>query len=328
MKSRLAAVVALAASVPSAAHAWDDEGHEIVAWFAYQNLTPGARAQAVALLREHPQLDLLKKGCPKGFDEDLYIFMKAATWPDMMRSAANDPGLKEHHRLWHFIDTPFETQGVTASPPVLHWRPGTDPKNIVQALAKCDADLSSPHVEQAEKSKRLCWTLHLVGDIHQPLHAAALFSEQFPQGDHGGNTFGITEDNEPHELHAYWDQLLGASKSIKRVQAHAAALAQRPELKPDRFAAQIEQHSTPAEWAAESFELARDVAYDHGNLRGEPVADSRHLPQDAPALPEGYHAKALALAERQAALAGFRLAAVVNHHFEHPAPAPKPAETP
>ena len=38
-----------------------------------------------------------------------------------------------------------------------------------------------------EKAIYLTWLMHLVGDIHQPLHCAAVFSEQFPNGDKGGN---------------------------------------------------------------------------------------------------------------------------------------------
>ena len=311
----MVAVACVAGALALPAHAWDDEGHEIVAWLAYQRMTPGARAEAVKLLRKHPQLELLLKGKPKDFDEDLYLFMRAATWPDMMRSAALDPGLKEHHRLWHFIDVPVETEGVVVSQPVLVWHAGTDPKNIVQALAKCELELGSPHVSEEEKAKALCWELHLVGDIHQPLHAVALFSEMFPGGDHGGNSFGVTEDGEPWELHAYWDRLLGSSKSFKRVASDAQKIGERADLKREAFKAVLGAHTTAAEWAAESFELAKTVAYDGGKLKGEKIEDSRHLPQDAPSLPAGYHERAEETAKKQASLAGWRLADAMEEVF-------------
>ena len=38
-----------------------------------------------------------------------------------------------------------------------------------------------------EKAIYLTWLMHLVGDIHQPLHCTAVFREQFPNGDKGGN---------------------------------------------------------------------------------------------------------------------------------------------
>jgi hypothetical protein len=60
-----------------------------------------------------------------------------------------------------------------------------------------------------EKAIYLTWLLHLVGDIHQPLHCTAVFSEQFPNGDKGGNDAFIRIRSSPVKLHAFWDGLLG-----------------------------------------------------------------------------------------------------------------------
>lgn len=53
---------------------------------------------------------------------------------------------------------------------------------------------------------------HLVGDIHQPLHATSLVNKRFPKGDNGGNAFMI--DNSSKNLHNYWDQILKGVKDI------------------------------------------------------------------------------------------------------------------
>ena len=51
--------------------------------------------------------------------------------------------------------------------------------------------------------------MHLVGDIHQPLLCTAVFSEQFPNGDKGGNDAFVRIRTSPVKLHAFWDGMLG-----------------------------------------------------------------------------------------------------------------------
>ena len=74
---------------------------------------------------------------------------------------------------------------------------------------------------QLEKSMALRFVTHIIGDIHQPLHAAALFDDKlFPNGDEGGNLFKIKylPNEEIGNLHKLFDS--GASNlnnSYKRV---------------------------------------------------------------------------------------------------------------
>mgnify|MGYP002145137110 CR=1 FL=1 len=70
---------------------------------------------------------------------------------------------------------------------------------------------------QFEMSFMLRHLLHLVGDIHQPLHAAALFSNEFPKGDDGGNLFKINYSESVTNLHKLYDSLFEKSEDIKRV---------------------------------------------------------------------------------------------------------------
>ena len=60
------------------------------------------------------------------------------------------------------------------------------------------------------------YLIHLVGDLHQPLHASALYSEMFPNGDRGGNSFKISypDDKQVKNLHALWDSCVGQYGSI------------------------------------------------------------------------------------------------------------------
>lgn len=59
--------------------------------------------------------------------------------------------------------------------------------------------------EQLEKSMMLRYLIHVLGDIHQPLHASALFNEVFKDGDQGGNLFLIKYNSEIGNLHKLFD---------------------------------------------------------------------------------------------------------------------------
>jgi hypothetical protein len=69
------------------------------------------------------------------------------------------------------------------------------------------------------------------------------------------------------------------------------------------------------DWAAESHELAKTVAYAGGKvaeLAAKAPAFLSPVPDTVPVEPEGYSAKAHAVADRRAALAGYRLADLVR----------------
>jgi len=72
---------------------------------------------------------------------------------------------------------------------------------------------------QFEKSTALRFLTHIIGDIHQPLHAAALFNDQFPNGDQGGNLFKIVypDNKEINGLHKFFDSGAAKLPELKRV---------------------------------------------------------------------------------------------------------------
>lgn len=58
----------------------------------------------------------------------------------------------------------------------------------------------------AERALFARYLVHIVGDIHQPLHSVAMFNETFPSGDRGGNSIKIVLLNgTTQNLHAFWD---------------------------------------------------------------------------------------------------------------------------
>src|SRR5690349_18605954 len=93
----------------SAACGWNDTGHMVCAQIAYRELRPEVRERVAQLLRTHPRYrqDLLRD-MPEGFgDAGLYAFMKAATWPDMVRDLGNPMHASHHHPTWHYVDFPL-----------------------------------------------------------------------------------------------------------------------------------------------------------------------------------------------------------------------------
>lgn len=59
----------------------------------------------------------------------------------------------------------------------------TNPWEINQAIAT----ITNTRAAELDKARQLRFLIHMVGDIHQPLHAATLYSNEFPRGDLGGN---------------------------------------------------------------------------------------------------------------------------------------------
>ncbi len=147
------------------------------------------------------------------------------------------------------------------------------------------------------KSYDLVWLLHIVGDVHQPLHATSRFSAQFKKGDNGGNSEKICVTSCGEALHAFWDDLLGTSNS--------AVSAIRAASKLDDAPTSGAKVSNPHAWITESFELAKGTVY-------EPIGDGKGPFQ----LSEDYQDDAKTIAEERVALAGARLAKLLNAHLK------------
>lgn len=303
------AAIVFVATAPAVA--WNDFGHMLSARLAYAHLTPEAKAKWNAVLKEHPQYEALADKCSLNTDKELWVFMRAATWPDMLRTRTNPLHATDHHPTWHYVNFPIERDGVKGPVPELEWKPGTDPANIVQALQKCEAELKDAKLPDADKAKALCWYLHLVGDLHQPLHATALFSKDYPKGDRGGNLFIVDNGGRISRLHSVWDDILANDEIGANVDARAKQLEAKPELAKNKLAAEFAKKSYE-QWARESFELAKTAGYQSGKLKGEKPAANDTLPVTAPALPAKYIEEGKKVAEKRIVLAGHRIAAQVS----------------
>jgi hypothetical protein len=263
-KSRLAVVVLLLSACLQAL-AWNSVGHMTVAYAAYQQLTPAEKARVAVLLKLNPYYSKWLGFIPAGTsdaDRDMYVFMMAATWPDEIKAmgsgyTGNDnpprgesPSLnvgysdKQAHKYWHFVNTPFSQDGTAL--PAVGVPTATQKIGVFrQALASSEPDLL--------KSYDLVWLLHLVGDVHQPLHCATRVTKAKPHGDEGGNL--VVVDGPDKELHAFWDDAVGEGDTQDFMKAVTVGQSLPP------ADASLAADAKEDDWAAESFSLAKSNVY-------------------------------------------------------------------
>ena len=81
-----------------------------------------------------------------------------------------------------------------------------EPVNILTALAENERVVKKDS-DWERKAIALAWHFHLVGDVHQTLHTAQLFTVDYLNGDRGGNEIcvRVTQAGQPMPLHRFWE---------------------------------------------------------------------------------------------------------------------------
>jgi hypothetical protein len=289
----------LAAALAAAAHpasAWGPVGHRVVGGIADPLLSPAAQAAVADLLADDRDRD----GAPSG----RRTLADVADWADEIRGTPAD---RPH---WHFDNEPVCARAPDPGAGSSRWcAQGQCASAQLQSALAVLADRRRTH---AERNAALKWAVHLVGDLHQPLHAADLAE--------GGNRIRVAPyernrrkhppagNGRGESLHAFWDTRLVAialhtrqgdvaprtlSRLVRAAQGEDPALVAAP----------------PAQWVAESNRIARDFA-----LRLDGVSCERERPGDTPpvSLPDDYVGHARTIVVERLALAGARLAYVLN----------------
>ena len=321
MKRRLFPVLTLilALLLPQSALAWNGPGHQLVARIAWENMTPTARRNAIALLQAAPQDACLLDLFPNSGDPDIRqreFFMRVSTWPDIVRPRRGGEDTRActrfHRANWHFINFFWEgTSGATGSNAPRDRQDIAIPEvNAVERLKffRPFVCCSMPPcgTPQEERATTLAWILHLVGDIHQPLHTSARVTLRPDEGagDRGGNLFLLNSSGDT--LHGFWDNIVNNSIPQQPGESDMAYL--------ERVALQIMQDHPrsgmlsrlrPGDfeaWAREGFETSKREAYPSSLRRGRRPSAS-------------YQANTLRIAREAIALGGYRLADLLNQMF-------------
>lgn len=293
-------VLILGFTASTDAWAWSRTGHMIAASIAYRSLPEDLQAEYTDWLRHHPDFDRwhadyasVTGGIPLGE----YLFMRASVWPDEIRGRRNGPPSPYNHPTWHYTNFPLNKEAGFPVEPTL-----TPENDVLFGIPESERVMSSDTTSAVEKAAHLSWLLHLIGDLHQPLHAVALVNETYPNGDRGGNDFFIrvSADAPPFRLHGFWDGLFGRDDNSRLIHNEAIRLSA---LFPQDDLAELQETTTHG-WAMESRALAIAHVYLEGNLEGR----DRATQAEAVVAPEGYTKQAKEVAERQVTLAGYRLA--------------------
>jgi len=287
--------------VPSPAIAWNAAGHRISALIAWERLDDRSKSAVAGLLRQHPDFERWQARS-RDPDPDRAAFLEASTWPDDIRRdrrfytagrALPTPTLQgfpdmERRLAWHYVDRPVQPERKGRR------SPGTLDLQLT-ALPKL---LCNSKSSDADRAYALPWLIHLIGDAHQPLHAA---SRDRPNGndDGGGNAQRIVNPFQPRHpstnLHSYWDDLPGKpwlrGKHLAST-ARALTILYAPTTPPGE----------PAQWLDESWQLARDSAYPPGE-------------ESVLTISAEFQSGAVEIASRRLVEAGYRLADQLQRLF-------------
>ncbi|HSU16852.1 S1/P1 nuclease [Longimicrobium sp.] len=304
MKRTLMLPVALAFVTLTArpAWAWDGFGHQLVARIAWENMTPQARGRAIAVLQGAAQDTRLLQGFGTGTltpQQQVRLFMAGATWPDDVRPP-DSRGAKYHVRDRHFTDL-FWRQSYDFGPFHDDSRPPAG--DLLNDFAGLRTQVTGPDHEQAAVA--LAWLLHLVGDIHQPLHASGRITPSEPDGDQGGNLYKlehITADRQ-RTLHSVWDNIITSNARRLPGEADDAFMTRIATETMHRhprseFAAEMGQTDV-SQWARASVHLAQRRVYRAPLHRNQAASTT-------------YRNAAFHAADPRIALAGYRLADLLN----------------
>lgn len=301
---QIASVVCLLTLLPSFAAGWNDKGHMVIARLAWKELTPAERTKAIRILEKHPHYqEFLVGKRPDNIPLEEWVFMRAATWSDWVRRGPSDRR-RYHMDTAHYIDYPILLPGSAATPEQIPAR------NAVSQIATSQRFVKNGN--QEEQAVHLCWLLHLIGDIHQPLHCCSFYSNDFPTGDRGGNLSKVRiEGRSIIRLHPFWDGLLGSATTLSSIASTTneieGLLANQPEVIADDLAKDL----TADSWAQEGLAIAKKQIYLDGEL--QPANDQNQpKPEDVPLVSEDYAKAAGRTARFCAGKAGKRLAMTLH----------------
>jgi hypothetical protein len=271
MKARLflAAAATAFALAPAPAVAWGKTGHRVVAAIADAQLSGLARAHVKEILGQAESLD------------------EAANWPDEMRSNPS-PFWQKTSTPWHY---------VTLNGIVYDHAPSEG--DALEALNKYSATLRDPAASLADKQLALRFVVHIIGDLHQPLHVGKCC-------DKGGNDVKVKWFGRDLNLHSVWD----------------SALVDEQQLSFTEMTAKLQRHTSnadviawwdinPRDWMSESAQI-RETIYPRPSID----------PKKVPELSYSYVYQNSPIMERRLKQAGVRLAAYLNALYAEPRPLP------
>jgi hypothetical protein len=321
----VATVVALSAA---ASEAWWDCGHKISASIAYRLLSPAQQKTLVDILRQHPRFEQdFRKLMPADLTAELepeWIVQQCSVWPDLTRDFEGPDREKYYRGPWHYQDLPlFLTEAdkaamegkLTLNMETKVPAPIGDPNklNALQAIALARATAFDPNMPAPDRAVAFCWLFHVIGDMHQPCHSSAMFSQRlFPnlnEGDRGGNLVKVTQKG---NLHSLWDSFPGSRGKVVEMKNRAVEMMADPEL--SRLGEAATANLDSSAWQAESFEIAKEYVYDTEIVTFLKALDMSGAPANSMActVSDDYLKRGGKVSERRVVEAGYRIGKIVG----------------
>jgi hypothetical protein len=253
------------------AFSWNGIGHKLVAQIAYNHLTLETRNHSNSLNHE---LDIVYP---------VQSFVNASIWLDTIRYK----DIKWYDRM-HYVNWSFSKDG-TVLPPL-------ESVNALWAIDNAIKTLRGKYANPFDKGIALRILIHVIADIHQPMHATTLVSAEYPKGDAGGNLYRIKGGKLGKNLHGYWDKgggfLVLPNNSRNSIRKKASEISLHWPC--DNF----KNEFNPQQWLEESHILGINKAY---NLMPGTAPDSQ------------YQIDVQTISEQRVAQAGCRIADLLNN---------------
>jgi hypothetical protein len=219
----------LCAGHANSSYAWGEKGHRIVALIADDRLSRPARAAIADLLSVET-------------DSRVHSLEDGAIWPDVIR------GDRPETRPWHFVRIQLAYTDYIAT------RDCTEgvPSCLVPRLESFVAIMKDHAKPLPERLEALKFVVHLVGDLHQPLHCS-------DNMDRGGNDVVVRWFGKSTDLHAIWDSAI-IERAAETADVFAGELINKIDRMDATRIASI-QSGTLSDWVVTSHALARTHAY-------------------------------------------------------------------
>ncbi|GET91236.1 p1/s1 nuclease [Leishmania tarentolae] len=269
--------------------AWWSKGHMSVVLVAKRHMDASAVRKAELACK------VLSLSGPYPQSPDM---VQTAPWADDIKSL----GLQTLS-TWHYITTPYytdENYTLAVSP--------VQTVNVASVIPMLQTAMETSTANSNVIVDSLALLLHFMGDIHQPLHNANIFSNEYPESDFGGNKQSVIIDSKGTKmsLHAYWDSMAegAAGKDVPRPLSEddyedLNKFVDYLEATYANTLTEVEKNLLdPAEISKETYDLALKYAYP-GAENGVTLSDE-------------YKENAKKISERQVLLGGYRLAKMLN----------------
>jgi len=284
--TRTLALLAVLAVAP-ACWGWGLQGHATTAAIADRLLNPRAKAAVAELLQD----DLDAAGNPS----HRTTLESVASWPDEIR---NTPA---SHQPWHYDNIP-----ICGPPDKSTYCPNGE--CATEQMPRLVQVLGNAQASRRERNEALKWVVHIVGDIHQPLHAGSNL-------DRGGTQVQVAlAGRKTHGnlvLHGVWDtefvQVALGMKTAGPVPPEIDALTRQAAAM-----ARVQGQGNIESWAAESLQLAHEHAYRY------PEFACGVIPAKILVLSESYQDEAASVDRNRVLVGGARLGNLLNETLGGP----------